>query len=273
MLFETSESEPSLIGWGSECSGRETAQTLLPVNSQWKEADRMFDRRFFAEGAAIVVLAVLCAAVSNFAAARERKVALVGSYPRALQVPAKVTDPAPEATATELAPATETAAATATEAPVTATSATTAATKPIASKPAPAGEVKLPAGVPVPTAPRKVFLPHPDKAFVEISSEDAMQLWHEKAIFIDARRTDVFAQGHIAGSRSMPVWEADVDDRIRAFFDEVTNQQQPIVVYCSGGNCEDSHMLADKLWGAGYENVLVYKDGFPAWQKMGGAVQ
>jgi rhodanese-related sulfurtransferase len=247
----------------------------------------MFDRRFFAEGAAIVVLAVLCATVSNFAAARERKVALVGSYPRALQVPAKATDPAPVATTIELAPVTESAAAamttepapmaetaaTATATPTATATGTGAATPPSTTTRASAGQVKLPAGVPATAAPRKVFLPHPDKAFVEISSEDAMQLWHEKAIFIDARRTDVFAQGHIAGSRSMPVWEADVDDRIRAFFDEVTNQQQPIVVYCSGGNCEDSHMLADKLWGAGYENVLVYKDGFPAWQKMGGAVQ
>jgi len=244
----------------------------------------MFDRKFFAEGAAIVALAVLCAAVSNFAAARERKVALVGSYPRALQVPAKVTDPAPQATTTEPASVTETPATTTViEAPVAATTATqpapaatssTTGTKPPATTtPAPATQVKLPSGVPVPAAPRKVFLPHPDTAFVEISNEDAMQLWHEKAIFIDARRTDVHAQGHIAGSRSMPVWEADIDDRIRAFFDEVTNQQQPIVVYCSGGNCEDSHMLADKLWGVGYENVLVYKDGFPAWQKMGGAVQ
>ncbi|MFA6954262.1 MAG: rhodanese-like domain-containing protein [Thermoanaerobaculia bacterium] len=242
----------------------------------------MFDRKFFAEGAAIVVLAVLCAAVSNFAAARERKVALVGSYPRALQVPATVTDPAPEAATTavavtDTASATTTETTTATESATTTTTPTATATEtmtpPSTTTHAPTAQVKLPAGVPVPPKPRKVFLPHPDKAFVEISSEDAMQLWHEKAIFIDARRTDVFAQGHIAGSRSMPVWEADIDDRIRAFFDEVTNQQQPIIVYCSGGNCEDSHMLADKLWGVGYENVLVYADGFPAWQKMGGAVE
>ena len=46
----------------------------------------------------------------------------------------------------------------------------------------------------------------------------------------------------------------------------------PIVVYCSGGECEDSHMLAQKLWGVFYSNVLVYKDGFPDWQKRGGAI-
>jgi len=44
------------------------------------------------------------------------------------------------------------------------------------------------------------------------------------------------------------------------------------VVYCSGGDCEDSHMLSEKLWGIGLNNVLVYKDGYPDWLKRGGAV-
>ncbi len=241
----------------------------------------MFDRRFFAEGSAIVAIAVLCATVSNFAAARDRKVALVGDYPRALQVPAKAADPVPGMTTLVALPATTTtepsalvetattSAAPAQTVPASATTTAAAAQSPRTTFPAP--QVKLPAGVPA--QPRKVFQPHPDKAWLEITNEDAMQLWHEKAIFIDARRTENFAQGHFAGARTMPVWEADVDDRLRAFFDEIIDQQRPIVVYCSGGNCEDSHMLAEKLWGAGYENVYVYKDGFPGWQKMGGAVE
>jgi rhodanese-related sulfurtransferase len=237
----------------------------------------MLNRRFFAEGAAIVVLAVLCASVSNFVAARERKVALLGDYPRALQVPAKVIEPAPADPTTEVVPVTGTSATatqTASTAPETTTQASpTPATTATAATTPPATQAKVPEDVPSPVKPRKVFAPHPDKPFVEISNEDAMQLWHEKAIFIDARRTDVYATGHIASARSMPVWEADINDRVRAFFDEVTDQQQPIVIYCSGGNCEDSHMLAEKLWGAGYENVLVYKDGFPAWQTMGGKVE
>lgn len=240
----------------------------------------MLDRRFFAEGTAIVVLAVLCAFVSNFAAARDRKVAWVGDYPRALKVPAKATSPDPAVTAPNAAPATETATAlptetattTATPVPSATTSvATTQSTAPLATSTSPAPQVKLPAGLP--SRPRKNFPPHPNVAALEITNEDAMQLWHEKAIFIDARRTDVYNAGRVKGARSMPVWEADIDDRVRDFFNEVTDQQQPIVVYCTGGNCEDSHMLAEKLWGAGFENVLVHTDGYPGWQKIGGAVE
>ncbi len=48
--------------------------------------------------------------------------------------------------------------------------------------------------------------------------------------------------------------------------------KQPVVLYCSGGDCEDSHMLGQKLFGAGFNNLLVYKDGFPDWAKRGGAM-
>ena len=55
----------------------------------------------------------------------------------------------------------------------------------------------------------------------------------------------------------------------RLFFQEGRDQSAPVVVYCSGGDCEDSHMLAQKLYFVGFDNVLVYKDGFPDWQKRG----
>ena len=58
-------------------------------------------------------------------------------------------------------------------------------------------------------------------------------------------------------------------EQVKAFFAEGHDPSQPIVVYCSGGECEDSHMLATKLHMAGFDNALVYKDGFPDWQKRG----
>jgi rhodanese-related sulfurtransferase len=128
-----------------------------------------------------------------------------------------------------------------------------------------------PASAPEPAAgPGKDFAPHPQKAWVEISGDDAAELFARKTVpFLDARRTSVYAQGHIAGARPFSVWEADVDDKVKAFFAEGLNQSAPVVVYCSGGDCEDSHMLSEKLYFVGFDNVLVYKDGFPDWQKRG----
>jgi rhodanese-related sulfurtransferase len=114
------------------------------------------------------------------------------------------------------------------------------------------------------------FPPHPDKPWVEVSGEQAAALNARRDVpFLDARRSSVYREGHIAGARPFAVWEADVDDKVKAFFAEGHDPNAPIVVYCSGGDCEDSHMLGQKLFFAGFNNVLVYKDGFPDWVKRG----
>jgi rhodanese-related sulfurtransferase len=191
----------------------------------------------------LLVLAVVAAAVSNLAASTSRKLAWVGNYPRALEVgPA-----APEAAAL-----------------------------PAASKPAPAAQAAEAPSTPstgsvAPVDPdlARAFPPHPDKAAIEIAPADALHLYRKKMLFLDARRSSVYADGHIAGARSFPVWESDIDDRVKKLFEEGLDQRAPVVAYCSGGNCEDSHMLAEKLYGVGFDNVLIYKDGFPDWQKQG----
>jgi rhodanese-related sulfurtransferase len=191
----------------------------------------------------LILLAVACASVSNLVASKERKMAWVGTYSRALD-----TAPAAGEIASGPAPAPTVAPA------VSETSSTTPAAAPNAA----------------PSA--KTFAPHPDRASVEIGTDDAEQLFREKRLFLDARRSSVYADGHIPGARSFPVWESDIADRVKAFYEEGggdRDQNAPIVIYCSGGDCEDSHMLAEKLYMVGFNNLLVYKDGFPGWQKGG----
>jgi rhodanese-related sulfurtransferase len=192
--------------------------------------------------AVLLVLAAAAAAVSNLAASTSRKLAWVGNYSRALEVAAK-----PEAAAL-----------------------------PASSNPAPAAPAALAAVSPstgsvgaVDPDLARAFPPHPDKAAIEISPADALHLYRKKMLFLDARRSSVYADGHIAGARSFPVWESDIDDRVKKLFEEGLDQRAPVVAYCSGGNCEDSHMLAEKLYMVGFDNVLIYKDGFPDWQKRG----
>ncbi len=113
------------------------------------------------------------------------------------------------------------------------------------------------------------FPPHPDRPFVEITPEQAKALYDRGALFVDARRTSVYREGHVRGARSIAVWESDADDRVKALLDEGRDTKAPIVAYCSGGDCEDSHELARKLWGVTFDDVYVYRDGFPDWQKRG----
>ncbi len=128
-----------------------------------------------------------------------------------------------------------------------------------------------PAGAPAPapngSAPS--FAPHPDRPWVEISGDQAADLFRKGVPFFDARRTSDYRAGHVAGARSFPVWEEGIDDRVKQYFSEGPDQSAPIVVYCSGGACEDSHMLAQKFYLAGFDNALVYRDGFPDWAQRG----
>ena len=125
----------------------------------------------------------------------------------------------------------------------------------------------------IPAAPDvggKVFAPHPDKPWAEISGDDVMTLHKgSNVLFLDARRTSLYRLGHIPGARPFSVWEADIDDKVKGLFSEGRDQSAPVVVYCTGGDCEDSHMVGQKLYFVGFDNVLVYKDGFPDWEKRG----
>ena len=78
---------------------------------------------------------------------------------------------------------------------------------------------------------------------------------------MDVRSHDMFDEGHIPGAMSLPL--GDFDALVEAFAAE--SRKQPIVTYCSGRLCQDSHTVAQFLMERGFENVVVYIDGFPGW--------
>jgi rhodanese-related sulfurtransferase len=92
--------------------------------------------------------------------------------------------------------------------------------------------------------------------------------------FLDARRSSEYVEGHIQGAWCVAVWEADLEDRLIAFkAARRPGSEDPIVIYCSGGDCRDSHLLADKLLKEGYFHLLIYRDGYPDWVKQGHPVE
>src|SRR5262245_14446804 len=74
----------------------------------------------------------------------------------------------------------------------------------------------------------------------EIGVEEAFEQFKNDAVFLDARRTRFYEQGHIPRARAMSVWEADLDKRISELLNEVP-LDMTMVIYCTGGDCEDSH--------------------------------
>ena len=238
----------------------------------------------FVQAIVLIAAGFALAVVSNAVASRDRRLVLPGYYPGARTVPATapvLTPAAPERVRAEARTYTETttiarvptapiliakAPDTSDRRPATASTTATAPTT---------HDQRPTTAVPTPKPTKKDFAPHPDKAYVEVSGDDAAQLHADGALTLDARRTSVYEQGHISGARSFSVWESDVDEKVNKLYEERSDpreQFKPILIYCSGGDCEDSHMLAQKLWGVQFNNIYVYKDGFPDWQKRGGSI-
>jgi len=85
-------------------------------------------------------------------------------------------------------------------------------------------------------------------------------------LFVDARSFEDFIDGHIKGAASLPVGQ--YDEQIDEFL-ELHDLDRPIVTYCSGRTCEDSHHLAQLLMERGYMNLSVMIDGFAGWEAEG----
>ena len=87
---------------------------------------------------------------------------------------------------------------------------------------------------------------------------------------MDARSKNHYENGHIPGAVSLPV--VQFEERIEFFLNRYP-PEQPIVTYCSGRTCEDSHDLAQFLSDLGFTNVRIFIDGFPGWEADGYPVE
>ncbi len=203
----------------------------------------MKDRRSLGEALALLVLAPLCALLSNALAGPARRLAW---WPREAVAPVLLPPPRP--------------------APLPAAT----PTKP--ESPAPPRKVKPP---PAPGGSEsgnpllERFPPLREAVEAELASEEARWLQLHGALILDARRSADFARGHLPGARSLPVWEDGLEDRVARLEAFTANLKLPVVVYCSGGDCEDSHLLARRLWMAGFRNLRIYTGGFPDWEARG----
>ncbi|MGA1193263.1 MAG: rhodanese-like domain-containing protein [Kiritimatiellia bacterium] len=89
-------------------------------------------------------------------------------------------------------------------------------------------------------------------------------------IVLDARKTVDFEAGHLPGAMSLPLLEFDA-----AFggIAPLLTPDQPVMVYCSGKECDESIKLGEILIEAGYTNVTLFAGGMIAWQEAGFEVQ
>ncbi len=116
------------------------------------------------------------------------------------------------------------------------------------------------------------FPPLVKEAQAAIRGDEAVWLHAHGAVFLDARRTAMYAEGHIPGAKTFSAWEDGLTEKVDQLSLFTADLKLPIVIYCSGGDCRDSHLVAQKLWLAGFRNLRIYTDGYPDWEARKQAV-
>jgi rhodanese-related sulfurtransferase len=86
----------------------------------------------------------------------------------------------------------------------------------------------------------------------------------KSALILDARSSVFFQQGHVPGALNLARDNFAADyRRLSPALKGMTDK--PIIVYCSGGYCHDSKMVAGALMTLGFEDVRVFTGGWDEW--------
>ena len=111
-----------------------------------------------------------------------------------------------------------------------------------------------------------------EKGLTAVSHLDAEALWrdpmfheYEATIFLDARRAEQYSEGHIPGAWHFDPFypERSIDELLPLLTSAMT-----IVVYCKGGECDDSESAALFLLNLGAADpgrLSIYVGGVEAW--------
>jgi rhodanese-related sulfurtransferase len=89
-----------------------------------------------------------------------------------------------------------------------------------------------------------------------------------KVLILDARPELFHRIGHVPGSIALP------RDEFETYYKKhqaelERDKAQPLVIYCSGGSCEDSGLVSETLRKLGYTNVGIFRGGWDEWTHAG----
>jgi rhodanese-related sulfurtransferase len=136
--------------------------------------------------------------------------------------------------------------------------------------------------VPIPPAPNTEDTNEPSEAaqlserlrgkgLQEAKQSQVVNLLHDprsrdgRVVFVDARDEDHYQDGHIPGAYELDPYHPEKE---LGTVLPICQAAEEVVVYCTGGDCEDSDTAAILLRDAGVpgRKLFVYGGGFTAWQ-------
>lgn len=110
-----------------------------------------------------------------------------------------------------------------------------------------------------------------------IRTSEAKELFDLGVQFFDARVEEEFKLGRIKGAVLVDPTDPKVvaAKRVPDFLSDEKKfpRKFPVVVYCNGGDCDSSQLVAIQMRKFGFANVKVYDEGYPVWKAKGYPVE
>ncbi len=110
-----------------------------------------------------------------------------------------------------------------------------------------------------------------DPPFIGIN-EAQMEHATSKTLFIDARTAEEFECGTIPGSINISFDNLPAEGDLTPYFDSTTGhvaKDYPIIIFCSGEECDLSTQLARNMKRCGYTKLAIFFGGAREWEKFG----
>jgi len=114
-------------------------------------------------------------------------------------------------------------------------------------------------------SPDSAFAPSEQPYEVDLSMAMGLFMKRKKSNvhFVDAREPELYLEGHIPGARNIPFEQvANYGDTLKTI-----PKTDLLLLYCDGGDCHQSHDLAEYLLANGWQRVTVYTGGWEEWSK------
>lgn len=100
-----------------------------------------------------------------------------------------------------------------------------------------------------------------------VTAEEVQQaLDSGEALFIDARDPNEYALGRIPGAINLP------STAFQEYFEKFGQglpMDYPFIVYCQGGECDQSHEVLEHLKQLGFQQLSLYEQGWEDWKRLG----
>jgi rhodanese-related sulfurtransferase len=144
-------------------------------------------------------------------------------------------------------------------------------TNQVPAAPAPVQAVPAPVETNEPSAAAQLSERLRGKGLQELKLNQVEILFHDprsqdgRIVFVDARNQDDYQEGHIPGAYELDPYHPEKEMRTVL---PICQAAEKIVVYCTGGDCEDSDTAALLLQDGGVsdQKLFVYGGGFTAWE-------